>query len=88
MQAIQTRLTFLVETGDTFLGDTRKIKSSDAELFLALLDETTVLGSSNEEIRQIIDEEGAMFFAGQCTAEAAAEKIQNRVSLYLMEQVG
>lgn len=88
MQALQTRLTFLIETGDTFLGDTSKIKPSDAEQFLALLDETTVLGSSNEEILQIIAEEGAAFFAGQCTAEAAAEKIQNRVSLYLMEQAG
>lgn len=85
-QALETRLQYLIETGDTFLDNTNKIKPSDAEQFLALLDETTVLGSANEEIRQIIEEEAAMFFAGQCSAADAAAKIQNRVSLYLMEQ--
>lgn len=87
MQAMQTRLGYLIETGDTFLGDTSKIKSSDAEQFLSLLNETTVLGSANAEILDIIEAESAMFFAGQCSAEDAAAKIQNRVSLYLMEQM-
>lgn len=85
MRALQTRLTFLVETGDTFLGDTTKIKPSDAEQFLALVDETTVLGSANEEIRQIIEAESAAFFAGTRTAPEAAQLIQNRVALYLHE---
>lgn len=39
----------------------------------------------NEEIAQIIQDEGIYFFAGQRTVEEAAERIQNRVTLYLSE---
>ena len=39
----------------------------------------------NEEIAQIIQDEGSSFFDGQRTVEEAAERIQNRVTLYLSE---
>ena len=39
----------------------------------------------NEEIAQIIQDEGSSFFDGQRTVEEAAERIQNRVALYLSE---
>lgn len=39
----------------------------------------------NEQIAGIILEEGEAYFSGQRTVEEAAERIQNRVTLYLSE---
>ena len=39
----------------------------------------------NEELSGIILEEGEAYFSGQRTVEEAAERIQNRVTLYLSE---
>ncbi len=38
------------------------------------------------EVFDVVMEEGARYFAGEITAEKAAEYIQNRVSIYLAEQ--
>ena len=40
----------------------------------------------DEQIYNIIDEEAQKFFAGDQTAQAAADMIQSRASLYLSEQ--
>ena len=39
----------------------------------------------NEELSGIILEEGEAYFTGQRTVEEAAERIRNRVTLYLSE---
>ena len=41
---------------------------------------------STTEIAKVVKEEALRFFAGEITAEKAAEYIQNRVSIYLAEQ--
>ena len=46
----------------------------------------TRMAWSNEEIYTIISEEAQYYFAGEHTAEQAAQMIQDRVSLYLMER--
>ena len=43
-------------------------------------------GDGYSEIGKVVKEEAARFFAGEITAEKAAEYIQNRVSIYLAEQ--
>lgn len=83
--ALNTRLQFLVETGETFLQFTHKIKESDAEQFRSLLENTTILEHSEQGILEIITEESSGFFAGNKTADETAALIQNRVGLYLME---
>ena len=37
-------------------------------------------------IENIIQEEAQYYFAGECTAEEAAQRMQSRVELYLMEK--
>ena len=43
-------------------------------------------GAMETDIQNVIREEAARYFAGEITAEKAAEYIQNRVSIYLAEQ--
>ncbi|MBR5742949.1 MAG: extracellular solute-binding protein [Clostridia bacterium] len=43
-------------------------------------------GDGYSEIGKVVKEEALRFFAGEITAEKAAEYIQNRVSIYLAEQ--
>lgn len=83
--ALDARLEFLIETGETFLQFTHKIKESDAEQFRSLLENTTILEHSEQGILEIITEESSGFFAGDKTADETAALIQNRVGLYLME---
>ena len=42
--------------------------------------------TSNNELRSVINSEVNRYFAGELTAEKAAEYIQNRISIYLAEQ--
>lgn len=69
-------------------GEPTVISQADADQFYALLDVVTVRKGSDEALKQIIQDEAAAYFDGACTAEQAAEKIQSRASLYLMEQYG
>ncbi|MBR0143272.1 MAG: hypothetical protein IJM21_03735, partial [Clostridia bacterium] len=41
---------------------------------------------TENEIMKVMREEALRFFAGELTAEKAAEYVQNRVSIYLAEQ--
>lgn len=58
---------------------------SDRQRFLQLIQQPLRFTSSNETLYRIITEEGEAYFAGQRTVEEAAERIQNRVTLYLSE---
>lgn len=83
--ALDERLQFLIETGQTFLEFTHKIKSSDADAFRALIENTSMVENSEQGILKIITDESVSFFTGSKTASEAAALIQNRVQLYLME---
>lgn len=58
---------------------------SDRQRFRQLIQKPLRFVSSNDTIHQIVTEEGEAYFDGQRTVEEAAERIQNRVTLYLSE---
>ncbi len=58
----------------------------EMDALLAYIEGIGSFGDGENEIDAIVKEEAAMFRAGDCTAEQAAEKIQNRVELYLSER--
>ncbi len=58
---------------------------SDRQRFRQLIQKPLRFVSSNDTIHQIVTEEGEAYFAGQRTVEEAAERIQNRVTLFLSE---
>lgn len=58
---------------------------SDRQRFRQLIRKPLRFVSSNDTIHQIVTEEGEAYFDGQRTVEEAAERIQNRVTLYLSE---
>lgn len=56
----------------------------EAERYIRSCD--TLYGALNESVMNIIREETDVYFAGDCTAEQAASKIQSRAELMLSEQ--
>ena len=58
---------------------------SDRQRFRQLIQKPLRFTCYNETLHQIVTEEGEAYFDGQRTAEEAAERIQNRVTLYLSE---
>ena len=58
---------------------------SDRQRFRQLIQKPLRFTSWNDTIHQIVTEEGEAYFSGQRTVEEAAERIQNRVTLYLSE---
>ncbi len=58
----------------------------EMDFFLGYIEGIRSMDLSNNHISDIMDEEAQMFFAGDQTAEQAAQNIQSRVSLYLSEQ--
>ncbi len=60
--------------------------AEEAAELTAYIDGITVCGIPDDFIYNIVEEESAKCFAGDCTAEDAARIIQSRVSLYLAEQ--
>lgn len=63
-------------------------RQEDVDRFYQLLNQTTVVGSDDTTLEEIIRTEAEIFFSGGCTAEQAASNIQNRASLYVMERYG
>lgn len=62
------------------------LEKLNADKLLRVIEETTDIGSSKEEIYNIMLEESGSYFGGDKTAEEAAKLIQSRVSIYLAEQ--
>ena len=58
---------------------------SDRQRFRQLIQKPLRFTCYNETLHQIVTEEGEAYLDGQRTAEEAAERIQNRVTLYLSE---
>ncbi len=72
--------------GTPFGGQAQRITQEDYEKFLELLRNTTTVSGQNGTILQLIQEEAAAFLDGRCSAQQAAEQIQNRTALYLAER--
>ena len=72
--------------GNSFGSSVQKITQNDKDQFLDLLANTHTLAGQNNTLLNIIQEEASPFFQGSCSAADAANKIQDRISLYLMEQ--
>ncbi len=66
----------------------KKYDAQDAQKFYDALYAATALCNACPEISAIVLEEGAGYLNDQLTARQAAENIQSRVHLYLMEQAG
>lgn len=64
----------------------KPITDEDIEYITEFLSHFNKLSDSDEEAQNIISEECNKFMNGEMTAEECAERIQNRVSLYLSEQ--
>ena len=62
------------------------LTEAEYDLFMDLYEKTNVLSGGNEEISELIKEECQAFFAGEKTAKETANLIQDRVSLYVLEQ--
>lgn len=72
--------------GNSSGSSVQKITQDDKDQFLGLLANTHTLAGQNNTLLNIIQEEAIPFFRGSCSAADAADKIQNRAALYLMEQ--
>ena len=59
--------------------------ASDRQRFRQLIQKPLRFAGRNIDIAQIVIDEGDAYFSGQRTVEEAAERIQNRVTLYLSE---
>ncbi len=55
--------------------------------YFAVLDRAAVPSAANYAVNCIVFDESETFFAGQITAEETAERIQNRVQVYVDEQM-
>ena len=64
------------------------ISSEDAEKFYALLEEKPVLKDQDDALVDILCEEAAPYFAGDCDEQTAAKTMQARTKLLLLEQAG
>ena len=71
-----------------FLGEVQLVSEADAQKVYDLMASITVLEGFDGALGAILSEEANAFFAGGCTAEEAAAKIQSRASIYLMERRG
>ena len=62
------------------------VTQEDIDTFYALVDHAQKAGYPTESIEQIIEEEMAAYLDGAIDEKTAAERIQSRAGLYLMEQ--
>ena len=65
--------------------ESKPLDEAVTEQYRRLVSQPLVFIGYNEELSKIILEEGEAYFTGQRTVEEAAERIQNRVTLYLSE---
>ena len=64
----------------------RALTQEETDAILELIETTDTLFQYDGTVMDILMEESLNYYNGQCTAEAAAQYIQNRVQLYLDEQ--
>ncbi len=67
-------------------GEVLVLDQADEDKLWELLNSITLLGSMDSTLETILRGEAAKYFAGDCTVEQAAQRIQTRASLYLSER--
>lgn len=85
-ERLEQLLQTVVDEGIDNYGETIKISEADADKFRELVEGTTTVQYSLPTVTDILSEDAAQYFAGQTSAEQAAEYSQNRVSTWLAEQ--
>ena len=85
-KAMDAMLEKMQTTGSRFFGAETKVSAYAAAQFRQLIESTTRLESTDEELLKIVNTEALPFFDGEKTAEEAAKVIQNRAALYLAER--
>lgn len=73
--------------GDSSILELYPATEAQMDEFTAMLEQVTTSYSYDAQVVAIISEEADAYFAGQCTAEAAAAIIQSRISIYVSEQL-
>lgn len=73
---------------DEYAANHSKLKQPYIDRLLDAVYGTTCLFNAGSETSRIVKDEGMGYLNDQLTAEQAAERIQSRVGLYLMEQYG
>ena len=71
--------------GDDEIKELYAVTDAEVEIFMEIYNNCTNFSSYDNEINKLILQEATAFFNGQKTAEEAARLIQDRVSLYVME---
>ena len=66
----------------------RDIPAENAAQFYALLDEQPLLKNQDDTLCAILNEEAAPYFAGDVDEKTAAQTMQTRAKLLLLEQAG
>jgi hypothetical protein len=75
-----------------FVGDGEYVNvyaasQADVDAVTWLIDSADTRHQYNTEIQQIIDEEAESYLSGQTDLQSAVEHIQDRVTVYLQEQM-
>ena len=70
-----------------FLYADLEITDADLEMMRELMESVTYAASHDQTIIDIVTEESVPFFAGDVTAQQAAEYIQNKMQIYVNEQL-
>ncbi|MCD8100326.1 MAG: hypothetical protein LUE06_07065 [Oscillospiraceae bacterium] len=73
-------------TADLLGGDEPLVTVRQAEKFSALLNEVSIASDAELTAQEIITDSVLAYFAGDSTAEQAAELVRSRVGLYVSEQ--
>lgn len=80
---VEMENTYYLSTGDEI--NVGYPDQADIDKTMALIDSITSFYTIDEKLNAIVEEESAAFFAGQKTASAVADLIQNKVSIYIAE---
>ena len=89
MLRLQAEIDAQKATGQEDDLDVRNVISpEDAEKFYALLEQKPVLENQDDALVDILCEEAAPYFAGDCDEQTAAKAMQARTKLLLLEQAG
>lgn len=83
---LEKLLQTVVDEGIDNYGEMITISEADADKFRELVEGTTTVQYSLPTVTDILNEDASQYFAGQTSAEQAAEYSQNRVSTWLAEQ--
>ena len=85
LDKIMEELEERAKSKETLEMKTPPVTSSEIKMIHEMLEDAKPIQNGNAKILEIISEEVGAYFAGQKSAKAVAEVIQNRVSLFLNE---